>query len=159
MTTNFTAEELSKIGEAPFLTGIAVSLIDLGLVSSVTEVAALSSVLAGAAEKYPNNSIIQPVFSEQSIKDGTFRPEKLSVKPEEVQSGTVVDRAITSINNALELVKGRASESEILEYKQFIYDAADAVAKAAGSGLFGSGEKVSDKEVIALSKIKATLGI
>jgi len=157
--STYTPEELSKIAEAPFLTGIAVSLVDLGLVSSVTEVAALSTVLATAAEKYPSNTIIQAVFSEQSFKDGTFKPAKLTVKPEEVQSGAVVDRAITSIETALELVKGKATDEEILQYKEFIYSAADKVANAAGSGFFGSGEKVSEKEAIALDKIKAALAI
>jgi hypothetical protein len=48
----------------------------------------------------------------------------------------------------------------VTEFKQFIYACAEAVANAAGSGLFGSGsEKVSTEEAAALAKIKAALSL
>ncbi len=159
MSTLYTDAELQKIAQAPFLTGVAVSMVDLGLVSSIPEIAALSSVLADAAFKYPNNSIIQAAFSEQAIKDGKFQLERLKVQPEEVKSGAIVDRAIDSISEAVTALSGKASDQEIVQYKEFIYSAAEAVAKAAGSGLFGSGEKVSATENAALSKIKLALAI
>lgn len=159
MSTLYTDSELQKIAQAPFLTGVAVSMVDLGLVSSIPEIAALSSVLADAALKYPNNSIVQAAFSEQAIKDGKFQLERLKVQPEEVKSGAIVDRAIDSISEAITALSSKASDQEIIQYKEFIYSAAEAVAKAAGSGLFGSGEKVSATEAAALSKIKSALAI
>jgi hypothetical protein len=58
---------------------------------------------------------------------------------------------------SVELIESKATPIEIDQYKEFLYTCADAVANAAGSGLFGSGStKVSAKEA-ALAQIKAAL--
>lgn len=159
MITGYTHQELSLIVEAPMMAGLAVAMADLGIVSTAIEAAALSKEMAGAAKRYPNNTIIQSVFSETAIKSGAVKLEKPEIKPEEVQSGRVVDKAIAAINLALSILNGKATSEEIHEYKAFIYACADAVANAAGSGLFGTGEKVSDKEATALTKLKSSLAV
>ena len=153
----FTPEEMKTIAEAPVLVGLAVSMVDLGIISTVPEAAALSKEIAGAATKYPNNSIIQSVFSEAALKSGTVKMEKPEIKPEDVQSGAIVDQAITAINAASTVLSDKATPEEVSEYKSFIYACAEAVANAAGSGLFGSGTKVSDQEAVALAKFKTVL--
>lgn len=157
MAVAFTLEELKTIAQAPILTGLAVSMVDLGIVSTIPEAAAFSKEIAGAADKYPNNSIIQAVFSREAAKSGTLSLDKPQVKPEDVQSGKIVDDAIAAIQSAVALLEGKAAAAEITEYKGFVYAAAEAVANAAGSGLFGSGEKVSDKEMVALNRLKTVL--
>ncbi len=160
MTTAYTGEELSTISEAPMMIGMAVAMVDMGIVSTAIEAAAMSKEVSGAAQKYPSNSIIQSVFSETAMKSGQIKMEKPDIKPEDVQSGAVVDKAIDAANAALTVVDGKATPEEITEFKQFIYSCAEAVANAAGSGLFGSGNpKVSDKEAAALAKIKAALAV
>ena len=159
MNEIYTTEELIKITTAPFLTGMAISLVDLGIVSSVTEVIALSSAIADSSMKYPNNTIIQAAFSKQALKDGTYKPENLTLKAEEVKEGMAVEKAITAINEAITIVQGKATEEEIKEYKEFIYSVGEVVANAAGSGLLGTGEKVTEKEAVALTQIKAALAI
>lgn len=157
MTVSFTPEELKTIANAPVLAGLAVSMVDLGIISTVPEAAALSKEVVGASKKYPNNSIIQAVFSEEVIKSGAVKFERSEIKPEEIESGALVDQAIAAINAALDLMNGKATPEEITEYKSFIYTCAEAVANAAGSGLFGSGTKVSDKEAVALTQLKTVL--
>lgn len=160
MSTTYTAEELSTIAEAPMLVGMAVAMADMGIISTAIEAAAMSKEIAGAAQKYPNNSIIQATFSEAAIRSGQIKMEKPDVKPEDVQSGAVVDKAIAAATAAISLVEGKATPEEVTEFKQFIYACGDAVANAAGSGLFGSGSpKVSPEEAAALAKIKAALAI
>lgn len=160
MVTAYTPQELSTIASAPSLVGLAIAAADLGIVSTAIEAAALSKEIAGAAKKYPNNSIIQSVFAEEVLRSGAVKVEKPDIKPEEVQSGAIVDRAIAAVDAAVGVVSGKATPEEITEYKQFIYSAAEAVASAAGSGLFGSGDpKVSDKEAAALTKVKTALGV
>lgn len=160
MTTAYTPEEMSTIAEAPMMIGMAVAMADMGIVSTAIEAAAMSKEVSGAAQKYPNNSIIQSVFSEAAIKSGQIKMEKPDIKPEDVQSGAVVDKAIAAANAAIAAVESKATSDEISEFKQFIYSCADAVANAAGSGLFGSGNpKVSDKEAAALAKIKAAMNM
>jgi hypothetical protein len=156
---DYTTEELQAIVTAPMMTGLAVAMIDMGIVSTAIEAAAMSKEIAGAAQKYPTNSIIQAAFSEEAMKSGQVKLEKPDIKPEDVQSGAVVDNAIATVNTALQVVEGKATPEEITQYKQFIYDCGQAVAEAAGSGLFGSGNKVSDKEAEALARFKTALGL
>lgn len=156
----YTSEQLSTIAEAPMMVGMAVAMADMGIVSTAIEAAAMSKEVAGAAAKYPNNSIIQSVFSEAAMKSGAVKIEKPEIKSEDVQSGAIVDQAIAVVKAAISAAEGQATAEEIAEFKQFVYACADAVANAAGSGLFGSGSpKVSEKEAAALAKIKTELAI
>ncbi len=157
MAANFTPEELKTIAEAPMIAGLAVSMVDLGIVSTVPEAAALSKEVVGAAKKYPDNAVIQSVFSEAALKSGSIKLDRPEIKPEDVESGALVDQAIATINAALALMQDKATAAEIIEYKGFIYACAEAVANAAGSGLFGTGTKVSEKEAAALAKFKSVL--
>lgn len=157
--STYTPEELKAIVEAPMLTGLAVAMVDMGIVSTAIEAAALSTAIAGAAKKYPGNSIIQAAFSEEAFKDGQVKPEKPEITPEEVQSGVLVDRAIALAESTATQLTSKASEADLIQYKQFIYECGAAVAEAAGSGLFGTGNKISAKEAAALARIKAALSL
>lgn len=152
-----TPEEMKSIAEAPVLTGLAVSMIDVGVISTLPEAAALSKEIAGVAKKYPSNTVVQAIFSDEALKSGAVKLDKPNIKAEDVQSGAIVDHAVTAIRAALGILSGKATAEEITEYKTFIYSCAESVANAAGSGLFGSGAKVSEKEAAALEKIKAAL--
>ena len=155
--SQYTPEELKTILQAPMMFGLAVALVDMGIVSTAIEAAAMSKQIAGAAEKYPHNSIMQAAFAETNAKK--LKLNKPEVRSEDIQSGEIVDQALTMINAALRVVRDRAPDRDVEEYKQFIYDCSEAVAKAAGSGLFGTGAKVSAKEAEALAKLKLALGI
>ncbi|MGB5974392.1 MAG: hypothetical protein WBG38_13800, partial [Nodosilinea sp.] len=156
----YTPTELQTLVKAPMMTGLSVAMVDMGIVSTAIEAAAMSKQIAGAAQKYPTNSVIQAAFSEETLKSGDVKFDKPDVKPEDVKSGAMIDQAIGDINAALALVAGKASEAEVAEYKQFIYNCGAAVAEAAGKGLFGTGStKVSEAEAAALSKFKTALGI
>jgi hypothetical protein len=158
--SNYTPTELQTLIKAPMMTGLSVAMVDMGIVSTAIEAAAMSKQIAGAAEKYPANSVIQAAFSDAALKSRDLKFDKPDVKPEDVKSGAMIDHAIADINAALALVAGKASDAEVAEYKQFIYDCGAAVAAAAGEGLFGTGSnKVSAAEAAALAKFKAALGI
>jgi hypothetical protein len=159
MAANYSEQELSTVANAAMMTGMAVAMVDMGIVSSAIEAAVMSKEIVGATSKYPSNSIIQAAFSEAAIRSGSVKMSKPDIKPEEIQSGAIVDKAIEAVNSAVSLLGDKATPAEIQEYKAFIYTCAEAVAKAAGSGFFGSGAKVSDKETAALTKIKAALGV
>lgn len=153
----YTAEEINAIVSAPMQVGMAVALVDMGIISTAIEAAAMTRTIAGAAKKYPGNSIIQAAFADETLKDIKFeRPE---VQPEAIKSGAYVDAAIAEAHRAMAIVGDRATDAEIAEYKQFIYDCGEAVAKAAGSGLFGTGAKVSEAEAQTLAKLKVALGL
>ncbi len=158
----YSQEDLAKVAGSVMLTGMAVAMVDAGIVSTAIEATALAKEIAGAAKKYPDNAVIQNLFSEEAIKkaqENKTEPATLKVEAKDMQPDTAVDTAIKSINDAVAVLQGKATPEDIEQFKGFIYSCADAVANAAGSGLFGSGTKVSDKEAAALTKIKAALGI
>lgn len=154
-TTIYTPEEANKVIKATTMSSIAVAIADIGIVSTAIEMTAMVKELVGAAKTYPNNSIIQAVFSDESLKKNSSGETPKNVTPE-----NATDLAINSINEALSILSLKSSPEEIQEYKKFIYSCADRVANAAGEGLFGTGKtKVSPKETVALDKLKATLGL
>ncbi len=157
--SDYAIAELQTLVRAPMMTGLSVAMIDMGLVSTAIEAAAMSKQISGAAQKYRSNSIIQAAFGEETLKSGDVKLEKPDIKPEDVKSGVMIDGAIADINAALVVVEGKAAAEEVAEYKQFVYDCGVAVAEAAGSGLFGTGTKVSQAEAAALSRFKVALGL
>jgi hypothetical protein len=160
MTTTYSNQELTSIANAAMTTGMAVAMADMGIISSAIEAAAMTKEIVGAAGKYPNNALIQAAFSEAAFKAGTVKMDKPDVKPEDIKSGAIVDKAIATVQSVLTMLADKATPEEIKEYKTLIYGVGEAVANAAGSGLFGSGAtKVSPEEAAALTKIKAALGI
>jgi hypothetical protein len=160
MSANFSDQELSAIVNAAMVTGMAVAIADMGIVSTAIEAAAMSKEIMGAAAKYPNNTVVQAAFSEAAMRSGKIKMTKPEMKAEDMVAGKVVDQAIAEINSVITALNGKATAEEIQEYKTLLYDVAEAVAEAAGTGLFGSGDpKVSDKEAAALAKIKAALAV
>lgn len=158
--SNYTPTEIQTVVKAPMMAGLSVAMVDMGIVSTAIEAAAMSKQIAGAAQKYPANSIIQAAFSETALKSGDTKLEKPDIKPEDVKSGAMIDSAIVDISAALTLIEGKATAEEVAEYKQFVYDCAAAVAAAAGEGLFGTGSnKVSAAEAAALARFKVALGL
>ncbi len=156
----YTPEELNTIAQAPMSIGMAVALADMGIISTAIEAIALSKELASAAKKYPNNSIVQATFSEAALASGKIHRSKPDVTTADIESGAVVTKSIAAVDRAIATIGTKATPQEITEFKQFVYACAEAVASAAGSGIFGSGEpKISSAEASALSKIKAALSI
>jgi hypothetical protein len=159
MSNNYTSEELAKIAGAVTISGMTVAIVEAGIISTAIEATAMGKEVAGAAKKYPNNSVIQSLFSEEALKQVKNDPSaRVEIKPAEMQPETAVATAIAKINDALTILTAKATADEVREYKEFIYACCDRVANAAGSGLFGSGTpKVSPQEADALAKIKAAL--
>jgi hypothetical protein len=159
MSNNYTSEELAKIAGAVTISGMTVAIVEAGIISTAIEATAMGKEVAGAAKKYPNNSVIQSLFSEEALKQVKNDPSaRVEIKPAEMQPETAVATAIAKINDALTILTAKATADEVREYKEFIYACCDRVANAAGSGLFGSRTpKVSPQEADALAKIKAAL--
>jgi hypothetical protein len=158
--TTYTSDELNAIAQAPMAIGMAVAMADMGIISTAIEAVALTKEIVGAAKKYPHNSIVQAAFSEAALTSKQIDRKKMDVQAEDVKSGVIVTKAIATVDFALAAIGSKATPEEITEFKQFIYACAQAVASAAGSGLFGSGDpKVSPEEAAALAKIKVSLDI
>jgi uncharacterized NAD-dependent epimerase/dehydratase family protein len=152
--TTYTQEESASLIKAAVVTGMAVAIADLGIVSTAMEMSALTQEILNATKKFPSNNLIQAAFSEENIKKIASGTAPKDMTPE-----NAVELAVEAINQGLAIASS-APSTEVTQYKELIYACGERVASAAGSGLFGSGNpKVSDQEAAVLTKIKAALGI
>ena len=158
MTVDLTTEERNKLMGGPLAAAMAVMAVDMGIFSSAQEAIALGRQLAGAASRYASNPLIASLFDPEALKQG-IRPEKLQVSPEDLRDGKLLDRALAEVDGAVALARAKGDEASAQQYCQLIVEGCEAVAAAAGDGLFGSGEKVSPAEKAALERIRQHLGV
>lgn len=157
-TTPLTSEERNQLLGGPLAAALAVMSVDMGIISSAQEAIALGKTLASAANRYAGNPLIAALFDPEALRAG-IRPERLEVSPEEIRDGRLLDRALEEVDAALALAADKGDAATVRDYRQLIMDGCVAVAEAAGSGLFGSGQKVSAGEEAALRRIRQHLGV
>ncbi len=105
--------------------------------------------ITNAKSKYPHNALIQNMMAsvDRSIQ--------------EVQAYTVTERqeAVWAYQRQIdEAVSVLANDDEAREFKIVLIELAQAVAGAAGFGIFGTGEKVSIAEATFIDALKRRLG-
>ena len=152
----FTASEREILQTAPLLTGLAVSVCDTGFFSDATEIVTLINQLKNAQKDYPHNELIQSLFADRSLST-----EEMIVQQK--QSFNNTNELIAGMLNANKLavknIEEQAIPSEVEEYKQFVYLCGEKVALAAGGGILGRGERISEREASLLADIKSSLGL
>lgn len=158
MAIELSPEERDTLMGGPLAAAMAVMAVDMGIFSSAQEALALGRTLAGAAERYSANPLISGLFDPEALKRG-LHPQKLEITPQELRDGKLMDRALEVVDGAVALARSKADDAGVRQYCQLIVEGCEAVAAAAGSGLFGSGEKVSDAEKAALSRLRQHLGV
>jgi membrane-bound lytic murein transglycosylase B len=158
MAVELTKEERNKLMGGPLAAAMAMMAVDMGIFSSAQEAIALGRELAGAAGRYASNPLISSLFDPEALKQG-IQPEKLTVSAEDVRDGKVLDRALEEVDGAVALARTKGDAASAQQYCQLIVESCEAVAAAAGNGLFGSGEKVSAAETAALERIRKHLGV
>ncbi len=106
--------------------------------------------ITNAKNKYPRNALIQNMIvgADKSIQ--------------EVQAYTVSERqeAVWAYQNRIDAtISILANDEEAKEFKRILVELAQAVAGAAGFGIFGTGEKVSVAEATFIDALKQRLGV
>ena len=149
----YTPGEITALLNAVTAAGIAVAIADMGLISTMIEANAMTKAITNATTTFPNNALIQAVFSEETLKQ---HMQHLSTQ--ELGTEDVMEYTQGAIKVALGIANSKATPEEVSEYKQLIYLVADQVANAAGEGWFGTGaSKVSDREADILDRLKVIL--
>jgi NADH dehydrogenase len=154
-TAGYEPEELYVLSSAVTLSAAAVSLAETGSVSDRLEAVALGRELAGAPMLYRDNRIIHALFGHQV---------KRKVALQQIQGlkqslDELLPQAMGQIARALEILTTKASAEEQQEYKHLLFACCDRVAKAAGSGLLGTGQRISEQEAAVLDTVKSALSL
>jgi hypothetical protein len=144
---DFSEQEWTQVLEGPTSAGLVVIASDRG--GSIRETFSMAKVYAEARQQHDDSELLDAIVADKPEIDRT----KAS-SPEQLKAN-----ALQNVTTAVELVKGKATDDELAEYKKFILTLAEHVAEARKEGFLGlSWERVSDDERQAISEIEAALG-
>jgi hypothetical protein len=144
---DFSEQEWTQILEGPTSAGMVVIASDRG--GSIRETFSMAKVYAEARQQHDDSELLDAIVADKPEIDRT----KAS-SPEQLKAN-----ALQNVTTAVELVKGKATDDELAEFKKFVLTLAEHVAEARKEGFLGlSGERVSDAERAAIAEIESALG-
>jgi hypothetical protein len=143
---DFTDEEWKIILEAPPSAGLIVIASDRG--GSVRESFSMAKAYTEARQHHGESELLDEIVSAKPEMDRTR-----AHSPEELK-----EHSLQHLRDAIALLKEKASDEEVDEYRKFVVGLAERVAEARKEGFLGlSGERVSDAERSAIDEVKAAL--
>jgi hypothetical protein len=144
--SDFTDQEWELVLEAPPAAGLLVITSDRG--GSIRETFSMAKAYTEARQQHGESELLDEIVSAKPDVDRTR-----AHSPEELK-----ERSLQHLRDAIALLKGKASEQEVDEYRRFIVGLAQRVAEARKEGFLGiSGERVSDAERSAIDEIESAL--
>jgi hypothetical protein len=143
---DFTEEEWKTILEAPPSAGLIVILSDRG--GSIRETFSMAKAYTDARKQHGESELLDEIVSAKPEMD-----RARAGSPDELKQHN-----LDNVRQAMTLLKTKASDEEVEEYKKFILGLAEHVAEARKEGFLGlSGERVSDAERAAIGEIESVL--
>lgn len=147
MTTkaDFTEQEWKLVLEGPTSAGMIVITAQRG--GALRETVSMAKAYAEARQQHGQSELLDGIVAAKPEIDHTR-----SHSPEELK-----EHCLTNLRDAVALLDGKATPQELDEYKRFIVNLADKVARAHRED--GRGEDpVSDTEKTAITTIMEALG-
>ncbi|MEO1396946.1 MAG: NAD(P)/FAD-dependent oxidoreductase [Cyanobacteria bacterium J06634_5] len=151
-TAGYEVEELIALSAAVTLSATAVSRAETGFISDQLESVALRQALAGAMNKYPDNSVIHALFGHPTKR-------RLALNDDSDSYNTLdklLTKATTEISQAISVLTEKATPKELREYKELVYYCSDRVARTAIPNILDN-RLISSREEAVLKRIKKAL--
>jgi hypothetical protein len=143
---DFTEEEWKTVLEGPPSAGLLVILSDRG--GSIRETFSMAKAYTEARKQHGDSELLDEISSAKPEMDHTR-----AGSPEELKQHN-----LDNVRQAVALLKTKATDEEVEEYRKFVEGLAEHVAEARKEGFMGlSGERVSDAERAAITEIQAAL--
>jgi hypothetical protein len=143
---DFTEEEWKTILEGPPSAGLLVIISDRG--GSVRETFSMAKAYTEARQQHGESELLDEVVAAKPEMD-----RSRAGSPEELKQHN-----LDNLRQGIAVLRGRASDEEVEEYRRFILGLAERVAEARKEGFLGlSGERVSDAERAAIAEIETAL--
>jgi hypothetical protein len=143
---DFTEEEWRTILEAPPSAGLLVILSDRG--GSIRETFSMAQAYTEARKQHGESELLDEVAAAKPEMD-----RSRAGSPEELKQHN-----LDNVRQAIAVLRGKATEEEVEEYRKFVLGLAERVAEARKEGFLGlSGERVSDAERAAIAEIESAL--
>jgi hypothetical protein len=143
---DFSEEEWKTILEAPPSAGLLVIISDRG--GSIRETFSMAKAYTEARQQHGESELLDEVAAAKPEID-----RSRAGSPEELKQHN-----LDNVRQAIAVLRGKATEEEVEEYRKFILGLAERVAEARKEGFLGlSGERVSDAERAAIAEIETAL--
>jgi hypothetical protein len=143
---DFSEQEWKQVLEGPTSAGLTVIASDRG--GSIRETFSMAKAYADARQEHGESELLDEIVAAKPEMDRTRAPS-----PEQLK-----EHSLQNIRDAVEILKGKATEDEVAEYRKFVVGLAERVAEARKEGFLGlSGERVSDAERAAIAEIETAL--
>ena len=156
--TDFTDEEWTRLGRAPIVAGMAISLADPGgPIEAFKEMhASLKSVLE-AAQEGGRGELVESVAKDVTAAARERKNPAAGFKPRGAMAGQEILDELSAVN---ELVTRKAAPEEAAAFRAWLLDTAKRAAEAAKEGGFMGfkAERVSEGEQRMLDKLGEVLG-
>jgi hypothetical protein len=144
---DFTDEEWKTVLEGPPSAGLVVILSDRG--GSVRETFSMAKAYTEARKQHGESELLDEVVSAKPEMDRTR-----AGSPDELKQHN-----LDNVRQGVAVLKTKATDEEVEEYKKFVLGLAEHVAEARKEGFLGlSGERVSDAERAAIGEVETALG-
>jgi hypothetical protein len=145
--SDFTEEEWKTILEGPPSAGLVVILSDRG--GSIRETFSMAKAYTEARKQHGESELLDEISAAKPEMDRTR-----AGSPEELKQHN-----LDNVRQGVTLLKTKATDQEVEEYRKFIVGLAERVAEARKEGFMGlSGERVSEAERAAIGEVEAALG-
>jgi hypothetical protein len=144
---DFSEQEWKQVLEGPTSAGLVVIASDRG--GSIRETFSMAKSYAEARQQHGESELLDEIVAAKPEMDRTR-----AGSPEELKQ-----HALQNITEAIEILRGKATDEEVVEYRKFVLGLAERVAEARKEGFLGlSGERVSDAERAAIAEVESALG-
>jgi hypothetical protein len=163
--TSFTPEQWNEIVNLPAQVAAFTSAIDFGIFTSLAEIKVIVTLLEQARTRYKSTlvrTMINYIELAPKSEDRQAQVQQASEFFDPKQASTpqvAIERMSAQVARVLEIVAGKATESEVAEFKDFILFTANSVANAAKEGFLGRGGPVSKKEAAFLEALRRALNL
>ena len=143
---DFSEEEWKTVLEGPPSAGLLVILSDRG--GSIRETFSMAKAYTEARKQHGDSELLDEIASAKPEMDRTRAGSQDELK----------QHNLDNVRQAISVLKTKATEEEVEEYRKFVEGLAEHVAEARKEGFLGlSGERVSDAERQAIEEVKSAL--
>jgi hypothetical protein len=151
--TDFTEEEWTRLGRAPLVAGMAISIADPGgPIEAIKETSAALKTVLDAAQTGSHGEFVRAVASDVAAKAQQRHNPMAGFKPKGTQAATEILDELRAVNT---LLVEKTTPEETAEFREWLKEAAQRTATAAKEGGFLGfrAERVSEGEQEMLDRL------
>ena len=123
-----------------------------GLIGKIRETRTLAEFMGTARTSYPDNPLIEGIIGALTGGSDEFK-DLLDDAPD--INNLDLDDVLANVSRVDDVLQGFGEHGA--QFKQFLFDLASKIVLASGSGLFGTGHKVSGSEAQFISALRDSL--